>query len=903
MGEAGIGKTRLVEFAASTAKRAGLQVLIGRAVPELVTSLLRPVAEALLELTRDRPPPPEDAFAPYVPLVATLLPHWRSASWRSPEEPLLVTAEAVFQALTRLIRKSGALIMFEDLHWADDGTMAIIRFLADHIGNVPIALLATARTTDGREDVVTLLGPSGAQVCHLARLSPSETEQMASACLGASSASSAELEQVVRDAEGLPLLVEDLLATGEQGGVPQRFADTVRSRLGRLDANERNVLSAAAVLGHHFEWRMLPAITGLSLDAVALVLHRCAAFQLVVADGAGFAFRHALTREIVQGDTTAADRERLCLAAAEAVANSAAGDDMERDLTVGRLLAEGGQLQQASEVLLQAGHRALARGMLSAAEPTLRSAAALADEASQLGVELRHALARTLLLAGQPAAATEIAGQVIGIAEGSDSKVAAGLRLLMARAAIVTAQWDDARAHLHRAQRTFGHDSATAAEIAVLEAMVALGVGQPGSGLAAEHQAAGAVGIARQAGRPDLECEALELMGLCARLRDLDAATDALDRALQVARTSGLPAQWLHVLNELGSVEMLRDARSDRLDEARHEAFRIGALGLAASIGLNLAALLIMTGRFDQALQVAGEVQISANRLGLVPLEGAAHLMQGFAMGHQGRGREMDRHLAMAESLAPDDAELRAGAWGIGRGLYALLQEDRTEARRALAQARLAAPHEHARILNPYEGPELLLRALAGEAQTGEAEATLKRAVRAARWPALWANCALAVARGAQGDGPGACAALSVGLDAGSRYPLFSALAQRLVAEAALRDHWGEPELLLRSADSTFTILGLGRAAAACRALLKGAGIPAPRRRKHETPLHADLLAAGVTAKEAEVLDLLADRLTNREIAERLYLSPRTVEKHVASLLDKLAVDRTALAQLARTLR
>lgn len=62
-------------------------------------------------------------------------------------------------------------------------------------------------------------------------------------------------------------------------------------------------------------------------------------------------------------------------------------------------------------------------------------------------------------------------------------------------------------------------------------------------------------------------------------------------------------------------------------------------------------------------------------------------------------------------------------------------------------------------------------------------------------------------------------------------------------------------------------------------------------------------MAAGVTAREAEVMDLVVERLSNREIAERLYLSPRTIEKHIASLLDKLGVERPVLAHFARTLR
>ena len=184
-----------------------------------------------------------------------------------------------------------------------------------------------------------------------------------------------------------------------------------------------------------------------------------------------------------------------------------------------------------------------------------------------------------------------------------------------------------------------------------------------------------------------------------------------------------------------------------------------------------------------------------------------------------------------------------------------------------------------------------------------ESEAALERVVHAARWPELWTQCALAVALGSRGRSPEAHAVLAAGLEAGSPYPVFLALAQRLVAEAALRDGWCDPEPLLRSAEATFESLDLARAANTCRGLLKALGSPAPRRRKNDTRLHPTLRAAGVTSREAEVLDLLVERLSNREIAQRLYLSPRTVEKHVASLLDKLAVERTGLAHVARTLR
>ena len=184
----------------------------------------------------------------------------------------------------------------------------------------------------------------------------------------------------------------------------------------------------------------------------------------------------------------------------------------------------------------------------------------------------------------------------------------------------------------------------------------------------------------------------------------------------------------------------------------------------------------------------------------------------------------MEHYLAAAEATAPEDPDLRAGAWAIGRGISALLAEDRIGARQAFARARAEAPDQHARILNPYEGPELLLRALAAEAGQAEIDTASAGIVKGARWPQLWFGAARAVARGADGDAAGASAALSAALDAADRYPVFSALTMRLTAEAAIRDNWGTPGELLRAADATFTRLRLGRASAACRALLKAAG-------------------------------------------------------------------------------
>jgi DNA-binding NarL/FixJ family response regulator len=93
-----------------------------------------------------------------------------------------------------------------------------------------------------------------------------------------------------------------------------------------------------------------------------------------------------------------------------------------------------------------------------------------------------------------------------------------------------------------------------------------------------------------------------------------------------------------------------------------------------------------------------------------------------------------------------------------------------------------------------------------------------------------------------------------------------------------------------------FADRGDDQVAAACRNLLREAGAPVPRRRAGEQQLPGRLQALGVTEREAEVLRLAALGLGNREIAERMVLSPRTVEKHVEHVLAKTGQRRDQLA-------
>jgi len=123
----------------------------------------------------------------------------------------------------------------------------------------------------------------------------------------------------------------------------------------------------------------------------------------------------------------------------------------------------------------------------------------------------------------------------------------------------------------------------------------------------------------------------------------------------------------------------------------------------------------------------------------------------------------------------------------------------------------------------------------------------------------------------------------------------------RLACEPAVHDGWGDPASALTTAEGFFATAGHGPVATACRSLLRRTG--GSRQRRVDAGVHPQLRRLGVTAREAEVLALVGERLANRDIAERLYLSRRTVEKHVASLLTKAgAASRTDLVRLAGTL-
>lgn len=122
------------------------------------------------------------------------------------------------------------------------------------------------------------------------------------------------------------------------------------------------------------------------------------------------------------------------------------------------------------------------------------------------------------------------------------------------------------------------------------------------------------------------------------------------------------------------------------------------------------------------------------------------------------------------------------------------------------------------------------------------------------------------------------------------------------MADAALQDGWGEPTTWLMEAEAFFDGFPAPAVASACRSMLRRAGVsPPPARETAHIP--AVLAARGVTGREAEVLGLVGQGLSTREVTERLFLSHRTVEEHVEHLAHKLGTaTRSQLVAYAASL-
>jgi DNA-binding CsgD family transcriptional regulator len=241
--------------------------------------------------------------------------------------------------------------------------------------------------------------------------------------------------------------------------------------------------------------------------------------------------------------------------------------------------------------------------------------------------------------------------------------------------------------------------------------------------------------------------------------------------------------------------------------------------------------------------------------------------------------------------------------YGLARSFCALLEENRPLARHELARALAAEEANPAffQLIGRY-GLNLLLQVLCGKVDWATFQEVTSAPAAQLRWDRQFALFAQAVLAGRDGHAEQAGVAVAEALRVAAPFALSRHLGLRLVAEEALADGWGTPVEWLRSAEDYFHGVDVPAVAGACRALLRRSGFRVAQRRTGVEDIPQPLRSAGVTAREYEVLVLLIERLGNREIADRLHLSQRTVEKHVSSLISKTGLpNRVALSKFAAT--
>ncbi|MFD0686192.1 ATP-binding protein [Actinomadura fibrosa] len=878
-GEAGVGKTRLLAEAARHADGAGLLVLTGRAVEG--GGAYRPLAEALVGHLRAADARAAEALGgpelrPYRAALGRLLPEWTGEPPAESVDPVLVLGEGLVRLLAALNGGRGCLLVLEDLHWADADTLAVLEYLAGAVLRAPVLIAGSVREEDGPPGGThRLAARPGVRTVRLERLGRAAVVALAERCAGAALPGPLR-DLVVGRSDGLPLLVEELVAGGlAERAVPPTLAGLVAARLAALGgAGHRRVLDAAAVLGGDPDWALLQAVTGLPERTVLGAL-RAAQPRLVVPAGDALRWRHALTRDAVLAAISPPERAALARACGAALLRRGGPDT---DPRAADLLAAGGDRDGAAAVYLR-----LARDRLDRGAP--RDAAALLERAEATAAS-RYAVAvervRLLTVVGEPAAALEAGARVLDAATADDH---AGLCLRLAEAAIALRRWDDADRFLRRAGRPGDPDAL------VLAADAAFG---PGDLARAARLAGTAIVAARDAGRPEARCRALVVLGRCAMRHDLDAARAHYEDAAQLAAEHGLRPCRIMALLALGTVDMCRGTSSTLLDEARDLALETGRLADVIVADL-LAAEGVLLADGPRAVEPAvRDVAARAGRLGLPNLQAVAELLAAFGRAADGDAGGMRAVLDAAAGRPHAPIEVVSQA-PVAAGLLRLMDGD-LPAAGALFDEGMGLLEDHPQAAPvPLWGLWALLRTVLGD-RDGDVRARVRgsyAALRAANRGVL--HYADAVAAGRAGR-PGRAAELMAAGDALlAGYGWWRRLGRLLALRAAVDDGWGDPVPGLRAALAAFTAGGEPRLARTCRDLLRRAGAPT-RAGRGRAAVPAALRAAGVTSREMDVLALVTDGLTNRQIAQRLFLSPRTVDTHVGNLLAKTgAADRTEL--------
>ncbi len=845
VGPPGVGKTRLLAEAAEAAQGGGVTVARSASLP-LTASL---PYDAVLELLRVLGEP---VWSPSVPgpheLFGEVLARLEA---RASREPLLLCVD--------------------DLQWSDAGTLELVHFCLARLLDLPIGwVLASRPATDAGLLAHRLERAELVERIAVLPLTLAETGQLAEDLLGPDGSSEQLVEVLFERTGGNPLLCEQLLAAFEAGvertkdvravaeHVPDGVIHAVAERSDRLAPELREALRWAAVLPVPFTFADLRRVAG---PGAASAPEQLADAGFLRSDGhAGWSFVHSIVRDAVYGALPVAERIRRHGLVADALSDG----PTERRAPQ---LAKARRWSEAASAHLELARAALNRGQGEDATGTYERALALAKQAGDQLLQ-RDALAGRvlgLLRAGRADTARSEANELRGLLRdaGDDRERLSFLASYAAALANDVLDRRSAQEVLREAEPLLVRaDEHLLAETLTVRAMVLWKTGEPETVL---DDAKRAAALVRGTGDVALEVRAQHALGLAVGVaRGAIEGVAILEKAVERADAVGLPVEQARLRMNLSYLaELAGDVVGGEAHTRRGLDVEGAPVSVTALLQHNLGSARHDAGDLDGALTHMLAAQRLSRRAGPQTM-GTVALALAFEHIWRGELLAARRLLESYDNAGAEDPNA-AITWG------ELLEAEGSPAE-ALASFQRSASHEDSYSVWGLGG--VARTAIATGDLGAAAAATARLGELAERWPfATWhhlaAQALLAKAEGRTHD------AIEDFL-AAARACQEAPAAARLRFEAA---HLARDRDQIVAAIGAFERMGARREADRARALARGLGMRPGRRRGRAGPL---------TGREQEVAQLIAGGHTNSEIAAALFISPRTVERHVGNILGKL---------------